>query len=314
MIITLENFTKSYGEKRLFAGVNLSMDAGDKVGIVGVNGTGKSTFLKAIAGLVPVDDGTMVTMRGLRIEYLAQDKVFDPEHTVLMEVFRGMTPLMDALRGYELALAEAAKDPESPAIQKRIMQYAEKIDELDGWQVECLFTDDAADACSSAADRCAVCAAGDIRRRETDDAACASTSRGNRSGVLAVGDIHLLTGDSIVGSTHDTTSVVFCCVDVRSARAVDDGAIGLDAANDTADTSPTFKVLEEGANTLGKESAAQLANRQLLFINKLKAALVRIENKTYGICRETGKLIPKERLRVVPHATLSIDAKNMGKR
>ena len=85
-------------------------------------------------------------------------------------------------------------------------------------------------------------------------------------------------------------------------------------ANDTADTSPTFKVLEEGANTLGKESAAQLANRQLLFINKLKAALVRIENKTYGICRETGKLIPKERLRVVPHATLSIDAKNMGKR
>ncbi|MGN0214309.1 MAG: TraR/DksA family transcriptional regulator [Muribaculaceae bacterium] len=83
--------------------------------------------------------------------------------------------------------------------------------------------------------------------------------------------------------------------------------------NDTADTSPTFKVLEEGANTLGKESAAQLANRQLLFINKLKAALVRIENKTYGICRETGKLIPKERLRVVPHATLSIDAKKQGK-
>lgn len=84
--------------------------------------------------------------------------------------------------------------------------------------------------------------------------------------------------------------------------------------NDTADTSPTFKVLEEGANTLSKESATQLANRQLLFINKLKAALVRIENKTYGICRETGKLIPKERLRAVPHATLSIDAKNRGKR
>ena len=84
--------------------------------------------------------------------------------------------------------------------------------------------------------------------------------------------------------------------------------------NDTADTSPTFKVLEEGANTLSKESATQLANRQLLFINKLKAALVRVENKTYGICRETGKLIPKERLRAVPHATLSIDAKNRGKR
>lgn len=79
--------------------------------------------------------------------------------------------------------------------------------------------------------------------------------------------------------------------------------------NDTADTSPTFKVLEEGANTLGKEEAGQLAQRQLKFIQKLQAALVRIENKTYGVCRVTGKLIPKERLRAVPHATLAIEAK-----
>lgn len=85
-------------------------------------------------------------------------------------------------------------------------------------------------------------------------------------------------------------------------------------SNDTADTSPTFKVLEEGANTLNKESAAQLANRQLQFIQKLKAALVRIENKTYGICRETGKLIPKERLRAVPHATLAIEVKTQPRR
>lgn len=80
--------------------------------------------------------------------------------------------------------------------------------------------------------------------------------------------------------------------------------------NDTSDTSPTFKVLEEGATTLSKEESGQLAQRQLKFIQNLRAALVRIENKTYGICRETGKLIPKERLRAVPHATLSIDAKN----
>lgn len=80
--------------------------------------------------------------------------------------------------------------------------------------------------------------------------------------------------------------------------------------NDTADTSPTFKVLEEGANTLGKEVAGQLAQRQMQFIQKLQAALVRIENKTYGVCRVTGKLIPKERLRAVPHATLGIDVKN----
>ena len=79
--------------------------------------------------------------------------------------------------------------------------------------------------------------------------------------------------------------------------------------NDTADTSPTFKILEEGANTLGKEEAGRLAQRQLKFIQHLQNALLRIENKTYGICRVTGKLIPKERLRAVPHATLSIDAK-----
>lgn len=80
--------------------------------------------------------------------------------------------------------------------------------------------------------------------------------------------------------------------------------------NDVADTSPTFKVLEEGAATLSKEEVGRLAERQMKFIQHLKAALVRIENKTYGICRETGKLISKERLRAVPHATLDIDAKN----
>ncbi|GHS95983.1 molecular chaperone DnaK [Bacteroidia bacterium] len=79
--------------------------------------------------------------------------------------------------------------------------------------------------------------------------------------------------------------------------------------NDVTDTSPTFKVLEEGASTLSKEEAGRLAQRQMKFIQSLQAALVRIENKTYGVCRETGKLIPAERLRAVPHATLSIEAK-----
>lgn len=84
--------------------------------------------------------------------------------------------------------------------------------------------------------------------------------------------------------------------------------------NDVTDTSPTFKVLEEGASTLSKEEAGHLAQRQMKFIQHLQAALVRIENKTYGICRETGKLIPKERLRAVPHATLGIDAKVDGRK
>ena len=89
---------------------------------------------------------------------------------------------------------------------------------------------------------------------------------------------------------------------LRSALSHSDG-------NDTLDTSPTFKVLEEGAMVLSREETGKLAQRQQKFIQHLKAALVRIENKTYGVCRETGKLISKERLRAVPHATLSIDAK-----
>jgi len=82
------------------------------------------------------------------------------------------------------------------------------------------------------------------------------------------------------------------------------------SSNDTEDTSPTFKVLEEGASALSKEESGQLALRQQKFIRSLEMALIRIENKTYGICRETGKLIPKERLKLVPHATLCVEAKN----
>jgi len=86
-------------------------------------------------------------------------------------------------------------------------------------------------------------------------------------------------------------------------------AINHKDGNDTYDTSPTFKVMEEGANVYSKEQAGRLAQRQEKFIQHLEAALVRIENKTYGVCRETGKLISKERLRAVPHTTLCIDAK-----
>lgn len=79
--------------------------------------------------------------------------------------------------------------------------------------------------------------------------------------------------------------------------------------NDTMDTSPTFKILEEGHQVMSKEENSRLAARLHKHIQNLEAALIRIENKTYGVCRETGELIPKERLRAVPHATLSFDAK-----
>lgn len=84
-----------------------------------------------------------------------------------------------------------------------------------------------------------------------------------------------------------------------------------DSNNGTDDTSPTFKAFEEGSETMSKEANVQLAIRQEKFIRDLKNALLRIENKTYGVCRVTGKLIQKERLKLVPHATLSIEAKRM---
>ena len=84
-----------------------------------------------------------------------------------------------------------------------------------------------------------------------------------------------------------------------------------DLNNGTDDTSPTFKAFEEGSETMSKEANSQLAIRQEKFIRDLKNALIRIENKTYGICRVTQKLINKDRLKLVPHATLSIEAKNM---
>ena len=84
-----------------------------------------------------------------------------------------------------------------------------------------------------------------------------------------------------------------------------------DSNNGTDDTSPTFKSFEEGSETMSKEANTQLALRQEKFIRDLKNALIRIENKTYGVCRVTGKLIDKKRLKIVPHATLSIEAKNI---
>lgn len=91
------------------------------------------------------------------------------------------------------------------------------------------------------------------------------------------------------------------------------GTLSLSDDHGTDDTGRTFNMMEDGSETLSREEVAQLASRQEKFIQNLHSALLRIENKTYGVCRETGKLIPKERLRLVPHATLSIEAKNSQK-
>ncbi len=120
----------------LFSDVNFSITDGDKVGIVGVNGTGKSTFIKVIAGLVPKDGGDIIVGKNTKISYLEQDKVFAAENTVLMEVFKGTQPLMRALYAYEIALAQSRQRPDDLNLQKKIIELTGKIDELNGWQLE----------------------------------------------------------------------------------------------------------------------------------------------------------------------------------
>lgn len=136
MVLTVENLGKSYGEKALFSGVNLNINEGDKIGIVGINGTGKSTFLRTVTGRLTADTGTMVTMRNLRISYLEQAKEFDAENTVLMEAFKDDTPLMKALRMYESALAKSSAGDESSEVQQALIKGSEQIDTLGGWTME----------------------------------------------------------------------------------------------------------------------------------------------------------------------------------
>lgn len=136
MVLTVENLTKVYGQKTLFENISLSILAGDKIGIVGVNGTGKSTFLKVLAGQTAPDQGNLLRMKNLRVEYLAQDKVFHDENTVLMEVFKGTDPLMQVLREYEILLEKSQREPEAGKWQDDMIRLSQKIDELDGWTLE----------------------------------------------------------------------------------------------------------------------------------------------------------------------------------
>ena len=136
MVLTVEDLGKSYGEKVLFSHVNLNVNENDKIGIVGVNGTGKSTFLKTVAGKLTADTGNMVTMRNLRISFLEQSKEFDMENTVLMEVFRDDSPLMRALRDYEAALAKTEAGDVSPKVQQALVNASAKIDSVNGWNME----------------------------------------------------------------------------------------------------------------------------------------------------------------------------------
>lgn len=135
-VLSIENLAKSYGERVLFEQATFGLDAGDKVGLIGVNGTGKSTFLQVVAGVEPADAGKAVLASGVRMEYLPQNPCFDPAATVLEQVFKGDSPAMRVLREYEQALAQAGRGSDDRERQKKLISLSQQMDAANAWQLE----------------------------------------------------------------------------------------------------------------------------------------------------------------------------------
>jgi len=135
-ILSTENLSKSYGMKTLFSHISFGIDENDKIGLIGVNGTGKSTFLKIISGLEEADEGKVTVGGTVEIQYLPQNPDFNPQDTVLEQVFKGYSPLMKLLREYEQILLAANHCPEDDGLQKRLIALGQQMDAMNGWQLE----------------------------------------------------------------------------------------------------------------------------------------------------------------------------------
>lgn len=135
-VLTAENLSKGYGEKVLFADISFGIDEGEKIGIIGVNGTGKSTLLKILAGIEWPEQGKVTIGNSVRLEYLSQNPEFEETATVLQQVFKGNTPVMKLLREYESALEKLNEDPNEPVLQQSLIALGQQMDELDAWQLE----------------------------------------------------------------------------------------------------------------------------------------------------------------------------------
>mgnify|MGYP001182214649 FL=1 len=136
LILTVENLSHSYGERTLFKNVNFNIETGDKIGLIGINGTGKSTLLRYVANLDGGSEGKVVTNGSCIIEYLPQDPPFDPEATVLDQVFRGSSPMMRTLSRYEKAVEQVERHPEDRAAQQELMAAQAAMDDGFAWQIE----------------------------------------------------------------------------------------------------------------------------------------------------------------------------------
>ncbi|RUT27964.1 ABC transporter ATP-binding protein [Paenibacillus zeisoli] len=135
-IMTVEQISKSFGEKVLFQGASFGMEDQDKIGVVGVNGTGKSTFLRVIAGLEPADEGKISVNNDVRIRYLAQNPDYNPEMTVLQQVFQGDSPELQTVYEYMETLKLMEENPADRALEDRAAKLSQEIDRLQVWQLE----------------------------------------------------------------------------------------------------------------------------------------------------------------------------------
>ncbi len=135
-ILSAEGISKSYSEKILFNDISLGIGEGDKIGLIGINGTGKSTLLKVIAGLETTDTGRIIKGNSIRVGYLEQSPSFEAGTTVLEQVFVGPAPIMQLLREYELVLKESEQNPDDNNMQKRLLDLMHKMDSLNAWSIE----------------------------------------------------------------------------------------------------------------------------------------------------------------------------------
>lgn len=135
-LLSVENISKSFGEKKLFENISFGIEDGDRIGLIGINGTGKSTLLKVIAGLETLDDGKIVKGNNVKIGYLPQNPNFDDEASVIQQVFNADSPIMRLIMDYETAIESANLESDNKEVQDRVISISSKIDEMNGWEIE----------------------------------------------------------------------------------------------------------------------------------------------------------------------------------
>ncbi len=135
-VLSAEKISKSYSEKILFNDISFSINDGEKLGVIGVNGTGKSTLLKVIAGLEITDIGRIIYRNGIKIEYLDQNPNFEDGTTVLEQVFKGNSPVMKLLREYESILHKVSENPEDNWLEKELINLSQRMDSMEAWTIE----------------------------------------------------------------------------------------------------------------------------------------------------------------------------------